>query len=421
MKHRSGYFKTGLAVFLTVSAVLLFYDTCFGSRALPSVVGKLMIAVKPIAYGAFMAYLLSPVVNFFEQTLFPARVRQAKERGLFSSAGIRAVSILLTWALVGAALYLLASVLLPELYKSVLQLVGNVGEYYLRISRWVEHMLETYPALESWAAAQMDSAFQKASAWLGEDVLDKALEALSQAQSVVSAAAGGVASLVIFLKDLLVGAIVSIYLLATKEGCAALGRKLAYSVFPQKEAHWVLRGVIRGNEIFSGFVRGKLLDSLIIGILCFIGCSVLNFPYTPLISVFIGVTNIIPFFGPFLGAIPSAFLILLVSPLKALYFLIFVLVLQQLDGNVIGPKILGDKTGLSSLWVMIAILVGGSFFGVPGMFFGVPVFACARCLFDFLLDARLRRRGLPVEMSAYTSSSGPAEGPPAPGGETKTP
>lgn len=163
----------------------------------------------------------------------------------------------------------------------------------------------------------------------------------------------------------------------------------------------MLRGAAKADAIFSGFVRGKLLDSLIIGILCFIGCSILNFPYTPLVSVIVGVTNVIPFFGPFLGAIPSTFLILLVSPLKALYFVLFVLALQQLDGNVIGPKILGDKTGLSSLWVIIAILVGGSFFGIPGMFFGVPVCACFYSAVNFLVESRLRRKGLPVENEAY--------------------
>ena len=153
--------------------------------------------------------------------------------------------------------------------------------------------------------------------------------------------------------------------------------------------------------IFSGFIRGKLLDSLIIGILCFIGCSILKFPYTPLISVVVGVTNVIPFFGPFLGAIPSAFLILLVDPLKCLYFVLFVLALQQLDGNVIGPAILGDSTGISSFWVIVSILVGGGFFGVLGMFLGVPAFAALQALVKFLVDRRLQKRGMPTDAASY--------------------
>lgn len=162
------------------------------------------------------------------------------------------------------------------------------------------------------------------------------------------------------------------------------------------------------DSIFSGFVRGKLLDSLIIGVLCFFGCSILDFPYTPLVSVIVGVTNVIPFFGPFLGAIPSAFLILLASPIKAVYFAIFVLALQQLDGNVIGPKFWETKTGLSSLWVIFAILVGGSFFGVVGMFFGVPVCACIYSALEFYVNVRLRKKNLPVETETYTTDTAAA-------------
>ena len=203
--------------------------------------------------------------------------------------------------------------------------------------------------------------------------------------------------------NLLVGAIVSVYFMATKERCVAHARKITYSLFSKEKVYWIFRGANQVDHIFSGFVRGKLLDSLIIGILCFIGCSILNMPYTPLVSVIVGVTNIIPFFGPFLGAIPSFFLILLVNPIQSLYFLLFVLALQQLDGNVIGPKILGDSTGLSSLWVIIAILVGGSFFGVAGMFFGVPVCACLYSLVAFLVDRRLAEKDLPVETEHYTA------------------
>ena len=217
------------------------------------------------------------------------------------------------------------------------------------------------------------------------------------------AVSGGVLSTLVFLKNLLVGMIVSVYFMATKERCAAHARKLAYSLFSEEAVYWVFRGSAKVDRIFSGFVRGKLLDSLIIGVLCFIGCSLLDMPYTPLVSVFVGVTNVIPFFGPFLGAIPSFFLILLVNPIQSLYFLLFVLALQQLDGNVIGPKILGESTGLSSLWVIIAILVGGSFFGVAGMFFGVPVCACLYSLVAFLVDRRLAEKDLPVETEHYTA------------------
>lgn len=405
MNRKSEHLKSGVTVFLTVSAILLFYDTLFGRHWLLNVLRQLLSSVRPILYGAFMAYLLAPVVNFFEDRLFSARVQRAREKGRFTAPAVRAASMLLTWLLVCLLFYILASVLLPELYKSVLQLAGNVENYYNTIAGWVETLLATYPNVETIVTEQMNNYYQDITGWLNANNLaDWLQKALSQAQTVMSVAAGSVMGLVNFLKNLLVGVIVSIYLLAAKEHCAAFSRRTVCGLFSQRNADWVLRGVRRADIIFSGFVRGKLLDSLIIGILCFIGCSILKFPYTPLVSVIVGITNIIPFFGPFLGAVPSAFLILLVSPMKALYFLLFILVLQQLDGNVIGPKILGDTTGLSSLWVIIAILVGGSFFGLPGMFFGVPVCACLYNLFTFLIDVCLRKKRLPLEVDAYAGA-----------------
>jgi len=406
MERKHDYIGIGVTAFLTTAAVMLFYDTFFGGKA----VLALLAAVRPILYGAFIAYLLAPMVNFFERHLFPIPAGRARKRS--AAAVIRTAAIVLSWLVIAFLFYLLASVLMPELYKSILQLISNVDDYYNTISGWVIHLLETFPEISARVAEQMNAYFQDIDKWLTGGVLP-------QLQTVMTTVSGGVLSALGFVKDLLVAVIASIYLLATKERCAAYGRKMIYSLFPREHVVWVLRGVRRADGIFSGFVRGKLLDSIIIGILCFMCCSILKFPYTPLVSVFVGVTNIIPFFGPFLGAIPSTFLILLVSPRQALYFVIFVLALQQLDGNVIGPKILGNTTGLSSLWVIIAILVGGGFFGIAGMFFGVPVCACLHCLVNFFVDVRLRKKGLPVESRDYTAGGShgpkPAEKGPADG------
>lgn len=401
MERKSNYISMGVTAFLSAAAILLFYDTLFGGRA----VLALLKTVQPILYGAFIAYLLAPMVNFFEGRLFPLRPGRTRKRS--HAIFIRTAGILLAWLVIAFFFYLLASVLLPELYKSVLQLIANVDNYYQTVSGWVtslsEHLLETYPDLARQVSQRLEDYFRDFDKWL--------TELLPQVQTVMTTVSGGVLSLVNFLKDLLVGIIASVYLLATKERCAAYGRKLIYSLFPREQVGLVLRGVRRTDLIFSGFVRGKLLDSIIIGVLCFICCSILKFPYTPLVSVFVGVTNVIPFFGPFLGAIPSIFLILLVSPRQALYFCIFVLALQQLDGNVIGPKILGNTTGLSSLWVIIAILVGGGFFGIAGMFFGVPVCACLNCLVNFFVEARLRKKGLPAEFEEYAAGGAHGPGP----------
>ncbi|MBR3570879.1 MAG: AI-2E family transporter [Oscillibacter sp.] len=394
---RSAYFKIGLAVFGTVAAILLFFDTFFGSKLIPQVWSQFFSAFMPIIYGAFLAYMLAPLINFFERWLFFDSLRKARKEGKLSSTSARICSIAIAWAIMSTLVYLLMSVLLPELYRSFTQLASNMETYYNTINGWIRMLFERFPETEVWVSERMADIYTQIETYVND--------MLSQLQSIMAAAGRGMVNVMTFLKNLLIGVIVSIYFLGTKEQCAASARRILYGLFQRPTVRWILRAARRVDGIFSGFVRGKLLDSLIIGVLCFIGCSLLNFPYVSIISVVIGVTNIIPFFGPFLGAIPSVFLILLVSPMQALYFTVFVLALQQLDGNIIGPKILGDQTGLSSLWVIIAILVGGSFFGVAGMFFGVPVCACLRYAGEFLVRKRLEDRNLPTDLMAYAKVS----------------
>ena len=399
------YVKWGLTAFCTVGALALFHDTMLGSRTLITLFSRLVQAMQPVLYGAAMAYLLAPVINFFDEAV-GGLAKKPGIKGRKVSLGVRAVSILLTWVLVLIVLYLIGLVLLPELYRSIVQLIGSVETYYNTILGWMHRLLEINPTLESWVMARMDTYYAGLETWFTRDLLP-------QATGMLTAISGSLFSFLGVLGDLLVGAIVSVYFLASKETCAAWCRRLVNSLFPDKQVYWILRGVQKMDVVFAGFVRGKLLDSLIIGILCFFGCSLLNFPYTPLVSVIVGVTNVIPFFGPFIGAIPSAFLILLADPRKGLYFILFVFALQQLDGNVIGPKILGDKTGLSSLWVIFSILVGGSFFGVAGMFFGVPVCACVYSLVNLLVESSLLRKGRPVDAEDYYEG-GPGTNIPAP-------
>lgn len=394
MRQRGGYVKLGAVVFFTVSAILLFYDTLFGSHFLLNLLKQFIRALEPVLYGAFMAYLLAPMINFFERT--PAAL-EARKQGKRGSMGLRVISILLTWTFIGVLLYLLGSVLVPELYKSIQQLVSNVETYYYTVSGWITHLVDNNPDVANWVSIQLNNLYLKAENWVSGDLL-------GQATTLVTVLSGSIFSIIGFCSDLLVGVIVSVYFLATKETLLAHARKVVCSLFSKERVYWIMRGTRKVDTIFAGFVRGKLLDSLIIGILCFIGCSLLKMPYTPLVSVIVGATNVIPFFGPFLGAIPSAVLILLASPVKMLYFVAFIVFLQQLDGNVIGPAILGDKTGLSSLWVISAILVGGSFFGVLGMFFGVPVFACLYSAVTFYVETCLRKKDLPVETDAYRTS-----------------
>ena len=411
MRKDRVYLYWGVTAFAVICGVLLFYDLVFQGSTIAYYVNKLTGILAPVLYGAVIAYILTPVVNAIERFLFgPGRGLRLREKlpRLKKSGLPRAAAILLAWALVVLVFYFLLNALLPELLRSVMQLANNAQGYYNTVYGWIQELLAEETPFRTWLvntfsnySQNVDQYIQKALAWAQNTLLPHAQQAV-----------GGIISFANSIMDLLVGAIVSIYLLANKEGFSATACKLLYSLFSQERSAWLIRGVKEANRIFSSFFRGKLLDSLIIGVLCFICCSILKFPYTPLVSVIVGITNVIPYFGPFLGAIPSAFLILLVSPMKALYFLLFILVLQQLDGNVIGPKILGGTTGLSSLWVIIAILIGGSFFGLPGMFFGVPVCACFYSLFTFLVDTHLKKKRLPLEVRAYDGAVPDPEAPP---------
>ena len=401
MKEWLRYGKWALTAFVTVCAILVFYDTFYQSGALGDFLQKAADILAPVLYGLAMAYLLTPVVNWFERGMLPGFNKLRARRGKPAIEGyrgwLRALSILLTWSAVLLVIYLLMSVLVPQLVESVKTLIANAEGYYNTIYGWGNALMEDNPRLAQWLQEQLENYRESAGSFI--DGLMPKLE------NIISSVTGGIWSgvwgAVTFTMDMVIGIIISVYVLVTKEKSHAVACKAAYSLLREDRAAAVLQGGRRMDKIFSGFVRGKLLDSLIIGILCFIGCGVLKMPYTPLISVVVGVTNVIPFFGPFLGAIPSVFLILLVDPLKAVYFALFVLALQQLDGNVIGPKILGDSTGISSFWVIVSILVGGGFFGVLGMFLAVPVCAALQELIKYLMDRSLKKRDMPLDAAAY--------------------
>ena len=415
MKKHSIYIRWGLTIFLTGCALLIFYDVFYrdNSGTVQAFFGKLFSILAPILYGMGMAYLLAPIVNFLERNILRLRDALEKKRGKsirVHKGWLRAAGIFLTWAFMLVLLYLLFNMLVPELVDSVTTLVNNLESYYKTTYDWVSGLLSDNPKLTELAG----SFYNEASQWLTTKLLPGLQTAVT---NFTGSLVTGVWSILVFAKNFLIGIIVSVYLLAAKEKSAARCCKLLYGVLPEDKAAFTVRGFRRVDYIFSGFVRGKLLDSLIIGILCFIGCSILKMPYTPLVSVIVGVTNVIPFFGPFLGAIPCALLILLVSPLKCLYFVIFIFLLQQLDGNVIGPKILGDSTGISSIWVIVAILIGGGFGGVLGMFLGVPIFACLQVLVRWLLNTRLKKKNMPLAASEYLHRDQQA---PSPQPEEKT-
>ena len=379
MKQKT-YLRWGVTITAAACAILVFYDTFFQDGVLFIFIEKLFGILKPVLYGLAMAYLLTPIVDFFDRLL--------RDRLGVKRAGLmRCLSILVTWLLALGLVYLLFSILIPELVASVSLLFSNLESYYRTIYTWVTQLVEDNPYISERVLTLVRDYYNELVDWVKNTVIPGA-------QVAIVAVTGGIWSVVIFLKNLLIGMMISVYLLARKESFAKQSKKILYAILPETPYRRTLRAVAEADRIFSGFVRGKLLDSLIIGILCFICCSIFKFPYTPIISVFVGVTNIIPIFGPFLGAIPSAFLILLVSPKQCLYFILFIIALQQFDGNILGPKILGKSTGISSFWVIVAIVVGGGFGGVLGMFLGVPIFACISSLVNWFTNRSLTKKGV---------------------------
>jgi predicted PurR-regulated permease PerM len=297
-------------------------------------------------------------------------------------------------AVLGALVYMI----LPQLYSSIETIITNSPTYLENLRAWVDQTLKDFPSLadylEERLSALSENLTQNLFSWVQENVLPKL-------GGFVTNVTSGVYSVVRAVYNLVIGMIVSVYLLNGIEGYGAAFKRLLYSVLNIENAEKLLEGIRFTDRTFMGFINGKLLDSAIVGLICYIVCAILNMPYALLVSVIVGVTNIIPFFGPFIGAIPSAFIILMVSPVKCLIFILFIVVLQQVDGNFIGPKILGSSIGISGFWVMFSIILGGGLFSFWGMLLGVPVFVVIYTLFNNIVEQRLKRSDLPVNCEDY--------------------
>ena len=293
MKRRTQYMKWGLTAFLTVCAVLVFYDTFYMGGTLQRFVNKLFSVLAPVLYGCVIAYLLTPVMSWIERTLLRVWRKLFPHKHLKNGAGIlRFVSILLAEAVAILLVYLLMSVLIPQLVDSVTMLINNAEAYYYKVYNWADGLLDSENEVAVWVADFVTKYYSDGVTLLKDHILPWAQAALG---TLTGGIWSGIWSVVSFALDLIVGIIVSIYLMTMKEKSLARCCKAVYALFDEKKANAVIRGTRQVDRIFSGFVRGKLLDSLIIGALCFIGGSILKLPYTPLVSVVVGVTNVIPF------------------------------------------------------------------------------------------------------------------------------
>ena len=379
--EKKQYLKLGITIFASLSATIIFFFLLFRYQEIKAFFALVLSALQPVVVGIALAYLLRPIAKRLEGMLRKIKI----------SRFARLFSVLLTLILTFCVLGLCCAFILPQLVESVGSLVKDLPELLEtqleRLSAYLESDDDTAATVMQMIASVETSLL----AWVKTNLF-----------STVSTVASSVLSVGSALVNVVVSIIVTIYLLLDWERYLAQCKKLFYAVSKNPRVNNAVSDALRQtNQIFSGFISGKLLDSLIVGIICFICLSIMKMPYTMLISVIVGVTNIIPMFGPFIGAIPSAFLILLVSPTKCIAFLIFIVVLQQVDGNIIGPRILGNSTGLSALYVTVAMLLFGKLLGFLGMIIGVPLFATLYYIVKRLAEHSLRKQKMPVETAEY--------------------
>lgn len=376
------------AFLVVILCAILFFFVIFSYDTWTGKVAYIVSGLKSIIIGIAIAYLLNPIVNGLEKRLHKL-VKNPKNEAKVNGAlrAFSAIAVVL-FAVVIAGIMIYA--ILPQVVISISSLIRNFPYYVDEIT----DLIKANRQLQAFLDNVLTNATEVISDWLNENVLQNI-------QSYVTLAASGVMSVVVVLADILVGLIISVYVLCSTRTFVGQGKKIIYALFNKRHAKMILDTMRKSNEIFGGFISGKLLDSLIIGVLCFVGLSAMHMPYIALVSVIVGVTNVIPFFGPYIGMIPSTILIMLVDFKKGVIVLLFIIVLQQIDGNVIGPKILGKSTGLSAFWVVFSVMFFGKLWGIIGMLIGVPVFGVIYYILDTFVNFQLGRRELPVETEEY--------------------
>ena len=400
--HIKPYVYGMLAGFGAISLSILFFFFIYRFDGFGDAVSKVTGILMPFIYGAVIAYLLKPVCNTIEA--FLRRFIPEKMKGL-----INALSVTFTILFGLLLIYALCMMIIPQLITSVTTLYYTAQANITKFMYWANH-LEFIEKNEQ-IMELLNSAYAALNTNLDTWIKNTLLPSM---QNILSGAALGVLNVVVVLKNLVIGIIVAVYMLASRKRFVQQGKMVLYSVVKPRWASLITEEVKYADKMFGGFINGKILDSAIIGVLCYIGCLIFKFPSALLVSVIIGVTNVIPFFGPFIGAIPATLLILIQNPIKALWFVLFVLVLQQLDGNIIGPKILGNTTGLSSFWVLFAILLFGGLWGFAGMIVGVPLFAVIYDVIKKLVIHGLRRNEELDMLNTYHDNFGdPADDAPA--------
>lgn len=370
--------------FIVICCSIIFFSILSEIGSFTSKLNEIIGILQPFIIGFVMAYLLNFILVFIEDKM--NKIDSLKNLKYKSKRGI---SIIITYTVAFLIIYVFIQFVLPQLVDSVSGLVNDIPTYVNNVSV----LLGDITKKTNLDPEYLDLAVNKWNEFVSYviKIATNLLPVLGNTVMIIASS----------LWNIVIGLIVSIYLLIDKEKFCALSKKITYAVFNKEHAEIAVDLAHRTNDTFGKFLSGKILDSAIIGVLTFVLLTIFNMPYKLLLSVIIGITNIIPFFGPFFGAIPSAVIILFVDPSKVLWFLVLIFIIQQLDGNVIGPKILGDSIGISAFWILFSLLVAGKFLGLVGMIIGVPLFAIIYSIIKDIVESKLSYKGLPTETENY--------------------
>lgn len=374
------YLKIGIIGAAILASGILCAFVLFKMPVIISVLKGITEILKPFLYGVVFAYLLAPLCNKIEEKLFQIFPKAKTKARRF----ICFIAIVISLCVAIAVIWLIIMMIIPQVWDSVMKIIQMVPQKLIVVNNWIEHMLENQPELQAYFEEFSSQAESNIDSLLNVDTIQKV-------QSIINSLSVQLFGVLGVVKNIFLGLLISAYLLGSRKLFGAQAGLILHGVFSDKWAKIIEEEIRYTDKMFNGFLVGKIIDSVIIGLLCFAGTSIMGFEAPAFISVIIGITNIIPFFGPFIGAIPCGLLLLLENPMHCLYFIIFIFVLQQLDGNVIGPKILGNTTGVSSFWVLFAILLFGGMWGVVGMVIGVPLFAVIYDIIRKLVYRGLRK------------------------------
>ncbi len=382
------YNTIAMYVLLVVAISILLVICLFKFDGLLKILSFLVSAAMPMIVGFVLAYALNPLMLYIEKYLKKIFCKKKNRAKL-----VRVISLVLTFVLFLSVVFGLIAVVAPEVVRSLANIIDSIPGALTRLQKWATNILEDYPKVLDVVKREINDISKYIDSF-SDDIQPLLM-------NILDGVWVGVTGAFSYIKNFFLGLIVAIYLLLSKEKMQAQLKKSLMAIMSRQKCEKLFRISNDSNKIFSGFITGKVIDSIIIGLLCFIGVTIMNMPYKVMISVVIGVTNVIPFFGPFIGAIPCAFLVMLSEPKKVILFVIFIFLLQQLDGNIIGPTILGDSTGLPAFWVLFSILLGGGLFGFIGMLLGVPTFAVIYNLFKNYINGKLKSKNMSTVTDDY--------------------